>query len=136
MANSDSSRPALQPSPLVNASPVASPTSKACTIGSYRPATASTGDGNVPKASDPIVHECKARDVMQQSTNSVAAAAEEAEDDDIDIPEEIEEKKQTLTMLCIPFHALHSVSCSVCSCYVSCYTCSLWQFLWHVSAAL
>ena len=110
MANSDSSRPGLQPSPLVNASPVASPTSKACTIGYDGPATASTGDGNAPKASDPIVHECKARDVMQQSTNSVAAAAaEEAEDDDIDIPEEIEEVKQTLTMLCTPFHALFAI---------------------------
>ncbi len=112
MANGDSSRPALQPSPLVNASPVASPTSKACTTGSDRPVTASSGDSGAPKASakasDPSLHESKARDAMQQSTNS-AAAAEDAEDDDLDIPEEIEEVMRTLTMLCIPFHAPFAV---------------------------
>ncbi len=115
MANGDSSRPALQPSPLVNASPVTSPTSKACTTGSDRPVTASSGDGNAPKtsakASDPSVHESKARDAMQPSSNFVAAAAaaEEAEGDDLDIPEEIEEVMQTLTMPCIPFHAPSAV---------------------------
>lgn len=115
MANGDSSRPALQPSPLVNASPVVSPTSKACTTGSDRPVTASSGDTNAPKASakasDPSVHESKARDAMQQSTNSVAAATaeEEAEDDDLDIPDEIEEVKKILTMLCILCYALFAI---------------------------
>lgn len=98
MANGDSSRPALQPSPLVNASPVVSPTSKAYTSGSDRPAAASSGEINASKtsakASHPSVQESKARDAMQQSSNSVAAAAEEAEDDDLDIPEEIEEVKK------------------------------------------
>ena len=106
IANGDASRPALQPSPLVNASPVASPTSKACTSGSDRPATASSGDNDAPKTSAkvsyPSVHECKARDAMQQSTDSVAAAPEEAEDDDLDIPEEIEEVKNFA-------HALNSI---------------------------
>lgn len=109
MANGDSSRPALQPSPLVNASLVVSPTSKACTVGSDRPVTACSGEGDDPKTSaqapDPSVHESKARDVMQQSTDSVAAAAEEAGDDDLDIPEEIEQVMRTLTMLCLPLHA-------------------------------
>ena len=99
MTNGESSRPALQPSSLVNASPVTSPTAKAQTSATGRqPATisdysrdsvqnrASAGNFDVQRSGNSPEHTS-----YHDGTSIVEDEAEGTDDDGIDIPEEIEE---------------------------------------------
>ena len=108
MTDDPSVRPALQPSPLVNASPVTSPTGKACTPAADR----QSAQGNA--ATQTLNAQRHEDGSATQEIVASAADEQEEEEDELEIPEEIEEvrhQEDSQARKCLALDAAYSSLC-------------------------